>query len=337
MASILPSISILCVLILHLTSLTDGGGVGINYGLLGNNLPSPPQVVNLLKSRNIKRIRIFSPDVNVLNALQNSGIELIIGTFNQDIPNLAGDLNFAKSWVLSKIVPYQRTIKFRCISIGNEVIPGGYTNQVYPAIQHMNTALQSLSLGYIPVTTTIALNSLASSSPPSTGDFKGDVKAEMRKIASFLNYKSYPLLVNVYPYFAYASAPGSISLPYVMFTSNDVVVRDGNLGYRNMFDAMVDAVYSALEKVNAGGVEVVITESGWPSQGNGNITTAQLAQTYNQNLVNHVRGSGTPRRPNKNVETYVFALFNENRKEPGVEQNFGVFYPNMNEVYHVNF
>ncbi|XP_023738877.1 putative glucan endo-1,3-beta-glucosidase GVI [Lactuca sativa] len=337
MASLLPSISVVCVLIIYLSFLADGGGIGVNYGLLGNNLPPPSNVVNLLKSRNIGRVRIFSPDLNVLDALQNSGIQVIIGTFNQDIPSLAGDINFAKAWVQSKIVPYAQTIRFRCISIGNEVIPGDMTNSVFPAMQNMNAALKYFNLGGIPVSTAVPLNSLGASYPPSYGDFSGAVKPAMRDIAGFLAYNGFPLLVTAYPYFAYANEPGSISLPYVLFTSPDVVVRDGDLGYTNMFDAMVDAVYSALEKVGAGGVEVVICETGWPSQGNGDFTTPELARTYNQNLLNHVRASGTPKRPNKNVETYVFALFNENQKDPGVEQHFGLFYPDMTEVYHINF
>ncbi|KAI3792282.1 hypothetical protein L2E82_06157 [Cichorium intybus] len=339
MASVLRSISILCIfLIIHMIiSLADGGGVGINYGLVADNLPPPSQVVNLLKSRNIARVRLFSPDTDVLDALQNSGIEVIIGTFDADVLTLANHPDFAKAWVQVKIVPYVQTITFRCIAIGNEVIPGNMTSFVFAAIQNMNAALQSFNLGQIPVSTPVALSALATSSPPSTGDFSSDVKPAMQQIAGFLANNNFPLLITAYPYFAYVSQPGSISLPFVQFTSPGVVVWDGALGYTNMFDAMVDAVYSALEKIGAGGVEVVICESGWPSQGNGDFTTIQLAQTYNQNLVKHVLSSGTPKRPNNNVETYVFALFNEDQKSPGVEQHFGLFYPDMTEVYHVDF
>ena len=50
--------------------------VGVCYGLLGNNLPTPTQVISLYKSQNIKRMRIYDPNQDVLQALKGSDIEL---------------------------------------------------------------------------------------------------------------------------------------------------------------------------------------------------------------------------------------------------------------------
>ena len=80
---------------------------------------------------------------------------------------------------------------------------------------------------------------------------------------------------------------------------------------------------------------VVVSESGWPSAG-GFGATKEHARIYNQNLINHV-GQGTPRRLWKSLETYIFEMFNENQKLHGAEQNFGMFYPNMQPVYPINF
>lgn len=316
---------------------SESSNIGLNYGLMGNNLPSPPQVISLIKSRNIAQIRLFNPNHDVLDSLQNSGIQVILGTLDGDLPKLANDITFAKTWVQINIIPYAQTITFRCISVGNEVISSNLTSFVLPAIKNLNVALQSFNLGQIPVSTTIGIYLLANSSPPSSANFSSDIKQTMQQITSFLATNGFPLLVTAYPYFAYVYDPSAIPISFVLLNSTDVIVRDGNLEYTNIFDAMVDAMYWALEKIDVGSIEVVICESGWPSKGNGDFTTIELAKTYNQNLVNHVLNSGTPKKPEKNVETYVFAIFNENLKDPEVEQNFGLYYPDMSEVYHVDF
>ncbi|KAI9077021.1 hypothetical protein K1719_041005 [Acacia pycnantha] len=70
--------------------------------------------------------------------------------------------------------------------------------------------------------------------------------------------------------------------------------------------------------------------------GNGDLTTVSLAATYNQNFVRRIASQrGTPKRPNRFIEGFVFAMFNENRKPAGVEQHFGLFYPDMGPVYPV--
>ncbi|KAK3041567.1 hypothetical protein RJ639_000701 [Escallonia herrerae] len=262
--------------------------VGVNYGLLGNNLPPPSQVIALLSSRGIARVCLFAPVQDVLTALENSGIEVILGTLNEDLQNLGGDLSYAMSWVKNNVLPYADTIKFHCISAGNEVIPSDLAIHVFLAMRNLNTALRASHLDEIPVSTSVSTLVLGTSCPPSQGEFSEDVKSIMQPIAEFLVKNNFPLLVNVYPYFSYIYNPQDIPLSYALFNSSEVVVRDGKLKYKNLFDATTDAVYSALEKVGGHDVDVVISESGWPSDENGDIATIPNAKMYVNNLVQHV-------------------------------------------------
>lgn len=62
----------------------------------------------------------------------------------------------------------------------------------------------------------------------------------------------------------------------------------------------------------------------------------EKAGTYYRNLVNPVKG-GTPKKPGKAIETYLFSLFDENLKEEEIEKHFGLFYPNKQAKYSISF
>ncbi|CAM0885294.1 unnamed protein product [Alopecurus aequalis] len=303
--------------------------IGVAYGVIGNDLPSATDVVQLYKSNGITGMRIYFPDSNALKALSGSGINLIIDTGNDQLSNLAGSASNAAAWVKANIQAYQGlTIKY--ITVGNEVA-GGDTSLILPAMKNVNAALAAAGLSGIKVSTAVQ-SGVTQGFPPSQGTFSASY---MRPIAQYLASTGAPLLCNIYPYFSYIGNQASININYALFTSSGTVVQDGNNAYQNLFDALVDTFYSALGSAGAGNVKIVVSESGWPSAGGTAASTAN-AQTYNQNLINHV-GKGTPKRPGA-IETYIFAMFNENQKTGAeTEKHFGLFNSNKSPAYNIRF
>ncbi|XP_062230964.1 glucan endo-1,3-beta-glucosidase GII-like isoform X1 [Phragmites australis] len=311
---------------------TSVQSIGVCYGILGNDLPSSSDVVQLYRSKGINGMRIYSPNKAALDALRGSGISLVLDVGNDKVGELAASPSNAASWVQNNVRPYYPAVNIKYIAVGNEV-QGGATQSILPAMRNLNGALAAAGFGSIKVSTSVRFDAIADSYPPSNGVF---AQSYMTDIARYLASIGAPLLANVYPYFAYRDNPRDIKLNYATFQPGTTVRDDGNgLTYTNLFDAMVDAIYAALEKAGAPNVRIVVSESGWPSAG-GFAASVDNARTYNQGLIDHV-GRGTPKRPGA-LEAYIFAMFNENQKtgDP-TERNFGLFYPNKSPVYPIRF
>ncbi|XP_021898526.1 glucan endo-1,3-beta-glucosidase-like [Carica papaya] len=321
------------LLLLQMITFVGAKQIGVCYGLNGDNLPSPTDVINLYKQSGIGFLRIYEPYPEVLDALRASALLVAVGPRNEEIPSLSQSLDAANEWVKANIAPYADTVAFRWITIGNEVIPGEYAPYVAQAIENMHNAISSAGFDYIMVTTVVPSNVLGNSYPPSAGAFSDETRSNMIDIASVLSETGAPLMLNVYPYFAYAADPSHISLNYALFNSTEAVVIDGQYKYYNLFDAMVDAVHAALESVNHGNVKITIAETGWPSDGNPPFSSIENAETYNKNFYDHVTKQGTPRRPDDVMEAFFFEMFNEDMKPTEVDKHFGFFYPNMQPVY----
>lgn len=280
---------------------------------------------------------MYEPFADMLEALRGSGLSVAFGPRNEEIISLAQDPAAATNFVATWITPYINDVSIKWITIGNEVFPGEIAPFVAAAIRNVNAALTNSCVTGIYVTTVLAMNALTNSYPPSAATFLPDLTEIMTEISSILSQTNSPLMVNVYPYFPYASDPSHISLYYASFKSQTPIVIDGDLEYINMFEAMVDGFNAALEKINAGNVVVMVAETGWPTEGNAPYTSVDNAKAYNMGILTcgGTSRKRTPRRPETPVDVFIFAMFRENQKEGPVEQSFGIFAPDMTPVYDV--
>eukprot|EP00253_Pinus_taeda_P012832 PITA_12832 len=316
----------------------DCDKIGVNYGLLADNLPSPQQAAILINNNNIGQVRIFEGSTDIIKILEDAGIDVVVGVENSQLQLISTNQDAANGWVRDVVKPFSN-IKY--IAVGNEVLPS--TSDVpylVNAISNIQTAIQNANLqDSVKVSTAHGMEVLGNSYPPSQAAFRDDVKENMSSILKLLSANGAPFLANVYTYYGYTGDPSHISLDYALFKSNSPVVTDGDLSYSNLFDAIVDSFFSAMEALGYSNIPLVVSESGWPSAGNADVATVDNAQTYNSNLIKHVLSNvGTPKRPGTNIETYIFALFNEDNKTGAeTERHFGLFYPDQSPVYPVNF
>ncbi|KAM6584540.1 hypothetical protein CsatB_011542 [Cannabis sativa] len=319
-------------------------GVGINYGQIANNLPSPSRVSTLLRSLNITRVKLYDADPNVLKAFSNTQTDFTIGLGNENLQSIANNPIKAQQWIQTHLSPYLPQTQITSIVVGNEVFNLNDTqlmSSLYPAMKTMYDTLVNLGLNSrVSITTAHSLTILSNSYPPSNGLFRSDLAQYLNPILNFHSQTKSPFLINAYPYFAYKDNPNEVSLDYVLFRPNQGMTDPNtNLHYDNMLYAQIDAVYAAIKALGHSGVEVRISETGWPSKGDENEAgaTPENAEVYNSNLLRRIeQNQGTPANPTVPVDIYVFALFNENMKPgPASERNYGLYYPDGTPVYNI--
>ncbi|XP_012075168.1 glucan endo-1,3-beta-glucosidase isoform X1 [Jatropha curcas] len=315
--------------------------LGVNYGTLANNLPPPAKVADfLVQSTIINRVKLFDTNTEILQAFAHTGIAVTVTVPDDQIPHLT-KLNFSQEWLKSNIQPYIPATNIIRILVGNEVLSTAnklLIASLVPAMQTLHTALVSMSLdSKIKISTPHSLGILSTSSPPSTGKFRQGYDIHvLRPLLNFLRETNSPFMINPYPFFGCSAE----TLDYALFRPNSGVVdQNTKLLYTNMLDGQLDAVYSAMKLLGFTDIDIVIAETGWPSNGDSSQVgvNAESAAQYNGNLIQHVMsGSGTPLMPNRTFETYIFALFNENLKPgPACERNFGLFEADMTPVYNI--
>lgn len=318
--------------------------IGVNYGQVADNLPPPSVTAKLLSSTSIGKVRLYGADPGIIKALANTGIAIVIGTSNGEIPSLASDPAVANQWVASNVLPFYPSSKISVITVGNEVLTSndqGLISQIYPAMLNLQKALVSASLGgKVKISTVHSMAVLQQSDPPSSGSFNPAFADPMKQMLSFLRQTGSPFAINPYPFFAYRSDSRPETLAFCLFQPNQGRVDAGTgIKYTNMFDAQVDAIRSALNAMGFKDVEIVVAETGWPYKGDSNEVGASIenAKAYNGNLISHLRSMvGTPLMPGKSVDTYLFALYDEDLKPgPTSERSFGLFKSDLTMTYDI--
>ncbi|CAK8560200.1 unnamed protein product [Lathyrus sativus] len=324
------------------------GQPGVNYGQLGNNLPTPTTSVSLIKNLKAKRVKIYDANPEILKALENTGLQVSIMLPNQLITNISLNQTLSNQWIQSNLVPFYPKTLIRYLLVGNELISSTSNEtwpHIVPAMHRIKHSLTIFGLHKIKVGTTSAMDVLQTSFPPSNGTFRDDIAFSVIKpMLEFLHVTNSFFFLDVYPFFAWTSDPVNINLNYALFESDNITVTDPNTGlvYTNLFDQMVDAVYFAMERLGFPGIRIFIAETGWPNGGDLDQIGANIhnAATYNRNFVKKVTKkppTGTPARPGSVLPAFIFALFNENLKPgSGTERHFGLLYPNGSNIYEID-
>ncbi|BFI27904.1 protein MpGH17.9 [Marchantia polymorpha subsp. ruderalis] len=337
--SSLPSKCLSLKFIVYFCALTLGFGstdawTGICFGEDAWNIPSRAEVVQKLRDLGINHVRLYHTYEATLMAFGDSGIQLTVGITNEDFVNVLSSVSSARSWIDTYSIGRGDIV---AVTVGNEVFSSAtdnVKNALLPSMKNLKEALNQAGYSGIKVTTAHAFDVVTNTFPPSSGQF-ADI-GRMQPLVNWLASVGSDFICNIYPYFTYVNSNGQITLQYGRLESGSVTDSNNGKIYTNLLAQQLDAVYAALGRLGHGNMRVVVGEIGWPTSG-GIATDTNNARIHNQNLVNLARG-GTPLKPNWEIQAYIFAMFDENQKDAGLEQSWGLYNPtNFQAKYTINF
>lgn len=297
------------------------------------------------------RVKLYDANPEILNLLSGTKIQVSIMVPNQEISNISSNQTLADQWVRDNVLSYYPQTMIRFIVVGNEVL-SYYSDRdretwsnLVPAMRRIKKSLQANNIPNIKVGTSVAMDVMESSFPPSSGMFRSDIlDTVMVPLLEFLSGTNSFFFLDVYPYLAWSANPSNISLDYALFRDGNLNYTDpiSNLTYTNLLDEMLDSVIFAMEKLGYPNIRLLISETGWPNAGDVDQPGANVynAALYNQNLIKKMTAKpavGTPARPGMTIPTFIFALYNENQKRgPGTERHWGLLDCNGKPVYGVD-
>ncbi|KAL5814862.1 hypothetical protein ACOSQ3_025642 [Xanthoceras sorbifolium] len=351
-----PNLSSL-VLIILLSALASMGSdsvaraIGVNWGTTASHPLPPPKVVELMKSNNITKVKLFDADPLVLQALSGSNIAVTVGIPNSMLKTLNSSKKAAETWVHDNVTRYfsssgGNVVRIEYIAVGDEPFLLSYGDQfrssVIGAVINIQTALTKANLaGDVKVVVPCSFDTFQSeSSLPSKGHFRPELNKTMIELLAFLSKRHSPFFVTISPFTCFRQNK-NISLDFALFKEKAHPHNDSHKTYKNSFDLSYDTLVTALSTVGFPEMDIVVAQIGWPTDGAANATSS-TAEAFMKGLMDHIRSkSGTPLRPRSSpIETYIFSLLDEDQRSIATgnfERHWGVFTFDGQAKYRLNF
>lgn len=96
--------------------------IGVNIGTDVTNMPSPTEVVALLKAQGIQHVRLYDADRAMLRTLANTGIRVIVSVPNDQILGIGQSNATAANWVARNVIAHVPATNITAIAVGSEVL-----------------------------------------------------------------------------------------------------------------------------------------------------------------------------------------------------------------------
>ncbi|XP_065621493.1 LOW QUALITY PROTEIN: glucan endo-1,3-beta-glucosidase 3 [Quercus suber] len=164
------------LLAVSVVSADEDAFIGVNLGTDVSNMPSPTQVVALLKAQNIRHVRLYDADRAMLLALANTGIQVTVAVPNDQLLGIGQSNATAANWVTRNVLAHVPATNITAIAVGSEVLTTlpNAAPVLVSALKFIHSALVASNLDrQIKVSTAFNAYFQQMAKSPGTCDFKG--------------------------------------------------------------------------------------------------------------------------------------------------------------------
>lgn len=303
--------------------------IGLDFSTTyANPAPGYGRSVDTVNGLGVTRLRMYDVIPEALTEIQagipNARVSVAIP--NGSVSQLATDPAFATS-VLGTITPYSSIVD--TIVVGNEVDTAFSDDlaMVTNAVKNMQTAIADQQLT-MATTVSFTMGIVTNSYPPSNAT----LNPALAGLTDLLGQLTDHVEIDIYPLITLNENPG-IPLAYALgsptcLKSNNCAVVDQDVTYHSLFWAEYDAVRWALNKANVS-LPLYVGETGWATNSVGGAFPAANvanAQDYNQNLVNSLLLTGSPKFKLRDFPVNIFEFVDENDKTGGIFEPYWGLY-----------
>ncbi|KAJ1418413.1 X8 domain [Sesbania bispinosa] len=245
--------------------------IGVNIGTDVTDMPSPTEVVALLKAQGIQHVRLYDADRAMLLALANTGIRVIVSVPNDQLLGIGQSNATAANWVARNVIAHVPATNITAIAVGSEVLttlPNAGPVLVN-ALQYIHSALVAANLDQqIKVSTPHSSSVILDSFPPSQAFFNRSWDPVMVPLLKFLQ----STVVDA-AYFA---------MSYLKFTNIPILVTE--TGWPSKGDSSEpDATIDNANTYNSNLIRHVLNNTGTPKQPGIPVST-YIYELYNEDL-----------------------------------------------------
>ncbi|MED6125447.1 hypothetical protein PIB30_068663 [Stylosanthes scabra] len=347
-SSISHFIITLAIILSTITCVSEA--IGVNWGTMASHPLPPHNVVKLLKSNNINKVKLPDANPDVLQALSGSNIAVTLGVPNTMLKTFNSSKKAADTWVHDNVTRYVsnggNVAKIEYVAVGDEPFLKSYGEQFQPfvfgAAMNIQAALKRANLdSKVKVVVPCSLDNFESGSNLSSSEvhFRPELNKTMIELLKFLDKNGSPFFVTISPFLTLLQAKNT-SLDFSLFKETAKPHNFNRKSYKNSFDLSYDTVVTALSIAGFPSMEIVVAKIGWPTDGAAN-ASSNLAETFMKGLMNLLHSNlGTPLRPrHPPQETYIFSLLDEDQRSLAAgnfERHWGLFTFDGQAKYHVD-